>query len=102
MSSHIKQCQDKGKIVTLSIGGAISQVGFSTNSQARTFADKIWNTFLGGSGRQRPFGDAVLDGYAALFVFPSSSGLLKMLIILPCSHFFSVVVVVHFLFQGSI
>lgn len=62
MSSQIKQCQDKGKIVTLSLGGAISQVGFSTNSQARTFADNIWNMFLSGSGQQRPFGDAILDG----------------------------------------
>jgi chitinase len=68
MSSQIKQCQDKGKIVTLSLGGAISQVGFLTNSQARTFADNIWDMFLSGSGQQRPFGDAILDGYAALFV----------------------------------
>jgi chitinase len=63
MSSQIKRCQDRGKIVTLSLGGAIAQVGFSTDSQARTFADKIWDMFLGGSGRRRPFGDAVLDGY---------------------------------------
>lgn len=68
MSSQIKYCQDKGKIVTLSLGGAMSQVGFSTNSQAQTFADKIWDMFLSGSGEQRPFGDAILDGYAAHFV----------------------------------
>jgi hypothetical protein len=73
MSSQIKQCQDKGKIVTLSLGGAISTVGFSTDSQARTFADEIWNMFLGGLGQHRPFGDAILDGYAALS-FPSISG----------------------------
>ena len=68
MSSQIKQCQDNGKIVTLSLGGANSLVGFSTDSQARTLADKIWDMFLGGMGQQRPFGDAILDGYAALFV----------------------------------
>lgn len=62
MSSQIKECQDKGKIVTLSLGGAISQVGFSTDSQARKFADIIWDMFLGGSGNERPFGDAILDG----------------------------------------
>ncbi|KAF8492550.1 glycoside hydrolase superfamily [Russula emetica] len=62
MSSQIKQCQSKGKIVTLSLGGAISQIGFSTDSQGRTFADKIWDMFLSGSGQQRPFGDAILDG----------------------------------------
>lgn len=67
MSSQIKQCQEKGKIVTLSLGGAVADVGFSTNSQARTFADKIWDMFLGGSGAERPFGDVILDGYAALF-----------------------------------
>jgi len=72
MSSQIKQCQDEGKIVTLSLGGAISQVGFSTDSQAQTFADQIWDMYLGGSGPQRPFGDAVLDGYVCgHFSFPS-------------------------------
>jgi hypothetical protein len=89
MSSQIKECQSKGKIVTLSLGGAISQIGFSTDSQARTFADKIWDIFLIGSGQQRPFGDAILDGYAALS-FPSISGLTADIALFP----FSVVVIV--------
>ena len=42
MSSQIKQCQGRRKIVTHSLGEAIPQVGFSTDSQAQTFADKIW------------------------------------------------------------
>jgi hypothetical protein len=74
MSSQIKQCQDKGKIVTLSVGGAISDIGFSTNSQAQTFADNIWDMFLSGEGQDRPFGDAILDGYVGLS-FSSISGL---------------------------
>ncbi|KAF8168275.1 glycoside hydrolase superfamily [Crassisporium funariophilum] len=62
LASDIKQCQAKGKIVTLSLGGATSQVGFSSDSQATGFAETIWNMFLGGNGGIRPFGSAVLDG----------------------------------------
>jgi chitinase len=49
--------------VTLSIGGATGDVGFTSDSQAKEFADTIWNLFLGGSSSMRPFGDATLDGY---------------------------------------
>lgn len=63
MGTDIKACQAKGKIVTLSLGGAGGSVGFSSDSQAQTLADTIWNIFLGGSSPTRPFGDAVLDGY---------------------------------------
>lgn len=62
MSHKIEACQKNGKIVTLSLGGADSKVGFSSDKQAQAFADQIWNSFLGGSGAPRPFGDAVLDG----------------------------------------
>ena len=55
-----------GKIITLSLGGATGQVGFSSDSQAESFADQIWNLFLGGSSSIRPFGDAILDGYVSL------------------------------------
>jgi chitinase len=49
--------------VTLSIGGASGDVGFTSDSQAEEFADTIWNLFLGGSSGMRPFGNAILDGY---------------------------------------
>ncbi|KAF8971508.1 glycoside hydrolase superfamily [Flammula alnicola] len=62
MASDIQKCQAKGKIVTLSLGGATAQVGFSSDSQAASFAHTIWNMFLGGNGPMRPFGSAVLDG----------------------------------------
>ncbi|KAF8486391.1 glycoside hydrolase [Russula ochroleuca] len=62
MSSQIKECQASRKIIIISLGGETSQVGFTTDSQAETFADQIWDMFLGGSGQERPFGDAVLDG----------------------------------------
>ncbi|KAA1476280.1 glycoside hydrolase [Dentipellis sp. KUC8613] len=62
MASQIEACQAKGKIVTLSLGGATGQVGFSSDATAKSFADTIWNMFLGGSSSTRPFGSAVLDG----------------------------------------
>ncbi|KAI0078770.1 glycoside hydrolase [Panus rudis PR-1116 ss-1] len=62
LASDIKTCQSKGKIVTLSLGGATGAAGFSSDDQANQFADTLWNLFLGGSSSTRPFGDAVLDG----------------------------------------
>ncbi|ETW83246.1 glycoside hydrolase family 18 protein [Heterobasidion irregulare TC 32-1] len=62
LASDITTCQSKGKIVTISIGGATGAVSFTSQSQAQGFADTIWNTFLGGSSSTRPFGSAVLDG----------------------------------------
>ena len=62
IADDIKTCQDKGKAITLSLGGATGVVGFSSDSEAQDFADTIWNMFLGGSSSKRPFGEAVLDG----------------------------------------
>ncbi|TFK41332.1 glycoside hydrolase superfamily [Crucibulum laeve] len=62
LQSDIKQCQAKGKLITLSLGGATSKVGFSSDGQASDFADTIWNMFLGGNSGMRPFGNAILDG----------------------------------------
>ncbi|KAG6856443.1 hypothetical protein H0H87_004408 [Tephrocybe sp. NHM501043] len=62
LAADIKACQAKGKVITLSLGGATGAASFSSDSQAETFADTIWNLFLGGSSSTRPFGDAVLDG----------------------------------------
>lgn len=62
LASSIQACQAKGKIVTLSLGGASGNNVFSSDAQAQSFADQIWNIFLGGSSPTRPFGSAVLDG----------------------------------------
>ena len=62
MASDIQDCQSKGKIITISLGGADSSVGFTNESQAEDFADQIWNQFLGGTSDVRPFGNAILDG----------------------------------------
>ncbi|TFK41331.1 glycoside hydrolase family 18 protein [Crucibulum laeve] len=62
LATDIITCQSKGKIVTLSLGGATGAVGFQSDAQATTFAQTIWDLFLGGSSSTRPFGSAVLDG----------------------------------------
>ncbi|KAG7450237.1 class III chitinase [Guyanagaster necrorhizus] len=62
LATDIATCQAKGKIVTLSLGGATGSVGFSSDSQAVQFANTIWNLFLGGTSDTRPFGSAILDG----------------------------------------
>ncbi|KAJ7666463.1 glycoside hydrolase family 18 protein [Mycena rosella] len=62
LASDIATCQGKGKLVTLSLGGQTGSVGFASDAQAATFAQTIWNLFLGGSSSTRPFGAAVLDG----------------------------------------
>ncbi|KAJ7293237.1 class III chitinase [Mycena rebaudengoi] len=62
LASDITTCQSKGKLVTLSLGGATGSVGFASDAQGSAFAQTIWNLFLGGSSSTRPFGTAVLDG----------------------------------------
>lgn len=62
MQDDIIGCQKRGKVLTISLGGATGGVGFQSDDQAESFADTIWNLFLGGSSDMRPFGSAILDG----------------------------------------
>ncbi|KAN0082356.1 glycoside hydrolase [Tylopilus felleus] len=62
LAAGIEQCQQAGKAVTLSIGGATGGVGFTSDSEGTAYAQVIWDIFLGGSSPTRPFGTAVLDG----------------------------------------
>ncbi|KAJ3537979.1 hypothetical protein NM688_g6586 [Phlebia brevispora] len=62
LAQNIENCQAKGKLVTISLGGDSRSNNFSSDQQAQQFADTIWNLFLGGSSGTRPFGNAVLDG----------------------------------------
>lgn len=62
LAAGIQACQSKGKIVTISLGGSSGSIGFSDDTQAKAFAQTIWDLFLGGSSNTRPFGSAVLDG----------------------------------------
>ena len=63
LAEDIKTCQKNGKLVTVSIGGADSSITLSSDADAQNFGETIYNTFLGGKGQDRPFGDGViLDG----------------------------------------
>ncbi|KAJ3539137.1 hypothetical protein NM688_g6411 [Phlebia brevispora] len=62
LAQNIRNCQNAGKIVTISLGGDTGQNDFDSDDEAQEFAETIWNLFLGGSSDTRPFGDAVLDG----------------------------------------
>lgn len=59
----IQTCQDAGKVVLLSLGGAIGNYGFSSSSEAQTFATTLWQLFGEGSSDTRPFGTSVIDGF---------------------------------------
>ncbi|SCU89036.1 LAFA_0E15852g1_1 [Lachancea sp. 'fantastica'] len=63
IAQDIKTCQSQGKKVLLSMGGAIGSYGFTSDSQAEDFATTLWDTFAGGSASERPFNDAVVDGF---------------------------------------
>ncbi|KZP32244.1 carbohydrate-binding module family 5 protein [Athelia psychrophila] len=62
VGADITTCQGKGKLVTLSLGGATGAVGFTDDTQAATFAQTIWDDYFEGNSSTRPFGSAVLDG----------------------------------------
>jgi len=62
IAADITYCQSQGVQILLSFGGAQGTYGFTSDSQASTFATMVWNMFLGGSSTIRPFGSAVLDG----------------------------------------
>ncbi|KAK6197844.1 glycoside hydrolase superfamily [Scheffersomyces amazonensis] len=63
IGNDIKTCQQSGVKVLLSLGGAVGTYGFSSDSQAQQFASTLWNKFGGGSDSERPFDDAVVDGF---------------------------------------
>ena len=61
--SDIATCQAAGKVILLSLGGATGTYGFSSASEASTFATTLWDTFGGGSSSSRPFGSSIVDGF---------------------------------------
>lgn len=62
VGTDIQTCQQNGKRVFISMGGASGPYGLSSDSMATQVAADMWNLFLGGSSSSRPFGSAVLDG----------------------------------------
>lgn len=66
IGQDIKTCQSKGKKILLSLGGASGSYGFSgpnADSDASKFAETLWNKFGAGSDSERPFDDAIVDGF---------------------------------------
>ncbi|KAJ3487936.1 hypothetical protein NLG97_g6300 [Lecanicillium saksenae] len=62
----IQKCQQAGKLVILSMGGAegYADVTLQSDAQGEQIAQTIWDLFLGGtnSAPLRPFGSVKLDG----------------------------------------
>ncbi|KAJ5947567.1 Class III chitinase [Penicillium verhagenii] len=67
IGQDIQTCQDKGKTILLSIGGATySEGGFKSEADAKDGAKLIWETFgpeQADSKALRPFGKTSLDGF---------------------------------------
>jgi chitinase len=68
-ATQVQQCQDSGKTVMLSLGGAqgYSDTAIPSDQDAEMLASQLWNLFLGGTeipqtNAMRPFGNVVLDG----------------------------------------
>ncbi|KAK6201438.1 glycoside hydrolase superfamily [Scheffersomyces amazonensis] len=63
IGEDIQTCQSEGKTVLLSLGGQYGTYGFTSDQQAQDFATTLWNKFGAGSDPERPFGDAIVDGF---------------------------------------
>jgi len=64
IGQDIIKCQNAGRKIMLSLGGASGAYGFTSDTQGHSFAGTIWGMFLGNtsSNLPRPFGNAILDG----------------------------------------
>ncbi len=65
LSMAIQTCQNSGKKVLLSLGGALSNTTFTSDAQATAFATTLCDMFGAGTGSQvgRPCGDVKIDGF---------------------------------------
>ncbi len=64
LANDIAICQGLSKKVMLSIGGAAAaSLSFTSDDQAKGAANTLWNSYGGGTGGSRPFGDIKLDGF---------------------------------------
>jgi len=63
LGSQIQSCQQEGKTIMLSVGGADGSYKLTSTAYAKKVATHLWNMFLNGTGEKRPFGNGiVLDG----------------------------------------
>lgn len=66
LASNISTCQGAGKIVLMSLGGALGTSIFKDDAQAVDFAGMLWDLFGAGNGtdpKLRPFGSVLIDGF---------------------------------------
>lgn len=63
LGRQVQLCQNKGKTIMLSVGGADGPYKLTSADYARKVAGHLWNMFLNGTNERRPFGSGVvLDG----------------------------------------
>ncbi|KAL9539397.1 hypothetical protein MBANPS3_010287 [Mucor bainieri] len=79
VAADIKTCQDKGKTILMSLGGANGVYGFANDADAESFADTLWNIFGAGESDTRPFGDAIIDGFDLDIEGGGSTGYVAMI-----------------------
>jgi chitinase len=66
LASDIQGCQALGKKVFISLGGAVGQSTFTSDTDGQNFAHMVWNLFGGGTAyddQLRPFGSVKIDGF---------------------------------------
>ncbi|RWA11106.1 hypothetical protein EKO27_g4003 [Xylaria grammica] len=65
IEEDIKYCQEQGKTILLSIGGATyTEGGFTDSASATQSAQTVWDLFGSNTDAEnRPFGSAVVDGF---------------------------------------
>ena len=63
LGPQIQSCQNQGKTIMLSVGGAGGSYKLTSTAFARKVATHLWNMFLNGTCETRPFGNGVVfDG----------------------------------------
>ncbi|RFU80675.1 class iii chitinase 2 [Trichoderma arundinaceum] len=73
LSSSIAICKSKGVKIILSLGGASGAYSLSSQQEAETIGQNLWDAYGAGNGTiPRPFGSNVIDGWD--FDIEASSG----------------------------
>ncbi|MCJ1444300.1 MAG: hypothetical protein MMC23_004801 [Stictis urceolatum] len=65
VSAAITTCQSAGKKVILSLGGASGSYSLSSQQEAETIGQNLWDSYgkSAGGSAPRPFGDVAVDGF---------------------------------------
>lgn len=65
LAAQVQKCQDRGKKIFISIGGATSNTSFDSDGDARDAARRLWQLFGEGSESSdlRPLANVTVDGF---------------------------------------